>query len=62
MPSRPIDTPLALSGPFRAPEQMLETQEYCLQRQIVAFGQTHRPEGYWVKTLVRDCDTDDVLA
>jgi len=25
---QPFDTPLALSGPFRAPKQMLETQEY----------------------------------
>ena len=28
MSDRPFDTPLVLSGPFRAPKQMLATQEY----------------------------------
>ena len=37
-------------------------QEYCLEREVVALGQSRRTEGYWVKTLVRDCDTNDVLA
>lgn len=37
-------------------------QEYCLEREIVALGESRRTEGYWVKTLVRDCDTDEVLA
>ncbi len=139
MDDRPFDTPLALSGPYRAPKQMLETQEpftlkeklavmtesspwhtaegdaspwgrpiiplemvcvlcqytggqagwrvrqpnvglfadleigmlrgplfvgqqYCLQREVVALGETRRTEGYWVKTSVCDCDTGDVLA
>ena len=37
-------------------------QVYCLEREIVALGQSRRSEGYWVKTLVRDCDTNVVLA
>lgn len=37
-------------------------QEYRLDREIVAIGETRRTEGYWVKTLVRDMETDEVLA
>ena len=28
----------------------------------MVLGQTRRTEGYWVKTLVRDCETNDPLA
>ena len=37
-------------------------QEYLLEREVVAMGESRRTEGYWVKTLIRDCDTNDVLA
>jgi len=37
-------------------------QEYNLEREVVAIGETRRTEGYWVRTLVRDVDTNDVLA
>ena len=37
-------------------------QEYCLEREIVAMGESRRTEGYWVKTWVRDSDTHDALA
>jgi len=37
-------------------------QEYNLEREVVAVGETRRTEGFWVRTLVRDVDTNDVLA
>jgi len=37
-------------------------QEYCLEREIVALGESRRTEGYWVKTFIRDCNTNDILA
>jgi hypothetical protein len=37
-------------------------QEYCLDREVVALGESRRTEGYWVKTLIRDCNSNDVLA
>lgn len=37
-------------------------QDYRLDREIVAVGETRRTEGYWVKTLIRDLENDDVLA
>jgi hypothetical protein len=37
-------------------------QEYNLEREVVAIGETRRTEGFFVKTLVRDVDTNDVLA
>lgn len=52
MSEEPFDTPLALSGSFRSPKQMLARQEYGLEREIVALGETRRTEWYWVKTLV----------
>ena len=30
-----------------------------MKREIVALGQTRRTEGYWVKTHICDCDTDE---
>ncbi len=47
-------------GMLRGP--LFVGQEYCLQREVVALGETRRTEGYWVKTSVCDCDTGDVLA
>ena len=37
-------------------------QEYLLEREVVALGESRRTEGSWVRTLVRDCDTNEVLA
>lgn len=37
-------------------------QEYRLEREIVALGESRRTEGYWVKTIVRDVETDEALA
>ena len=47
-------------GMLRGP--LFVGQEYCLRREVVALGESRRTEGYWVKTLVCDCDTDEVLA
>jgi hypothetical protein len=37
-------------------------QEYVLDREVVALGESRRTEGYWVKTLICDCDTKEALA
>ena len=37
-------------------------QEYFLEREIVALGESRRTEGYWVRTSIRHCDTNDELA
>lgn len=37
-------------------------KEYRLDREVIAIGETRRTEGYWTKTLIRDGDTDEVLA
>jgi len=37
-------------------------QEYCLEREVVALGESRRTEGYWVKTLIRDCESNEALA
>lgn len=37
-------------------------QEYRLEREVVAVGETRRTEGFWVRTMVRDVDTDEPLA
>ena len=47
-------------GMLRGP--LFVGQEYSLEREVVALGQTRRTEGYWVKTLVRDANTAEVHA
>ena len=37
-------------------------EEYKLDREIIAIGETRRTEGYWVKTMIRDAATDEALA
>ncbi|MFP6583365.1 MAG: hypothetical protein VCD00_12530 [Candidatus Hydrogenedentota bacterium] len=37
-------------------------KEYRLDRELIALGQTRRTEGYWVRTLIRDGETDEVVA
>ncbi len=37
-------------------------QEYKLDREVIAVGETRRTEGFWVKNTIRDCDTDEALA
>ena len=37
-------------------------QEYILERKIVALGETRRTEGFWEKSLIRDVETNEVLA
>ena len=37
-------------------------QEYKLDREVIAVGETRRTEGYWVKTTIRDIDTNEALA
>ncbi len=37
-------------------------QEYKIDREVIAIGETRRTEGYWVKSMIRDCDTNEALA
>jgi len=37
-------------------------QEYNLDREIIAIGETRRTEGYWVRNTIRDCSTNEELA
>ncbi len=37
-------------------------QDYVLDREVVAVGETRRTEGYWVKTWIRDAETQEALA
>ena len=37
-------------------------QEYRLEREVVALGESRRTEGFWVRTTAHDCETNDVLA
>lgn len=37
-------------------------KEYALKREIVAVGETRRTEGYWVKTMIHDVETDEAVA
>jgi len=37
-------------------------QEYKLDREIIAVGETRRTEGFWVKTMIRDSETNEALA
>ena len=37
-------------------------EEYRLDREVVAMGESRRTEGYWVRTLIRDGKSDEVLA
>lgn len=37
-------------------------QDYLLEREILALGETRRTEGYWVKTWIRDPETNEALA
>ena len=37
-------------------------QEYRLEREVVALGETRRTEGFWVRTNICDCDSGEVLA
>ena len=36
--------------------------QFRLEREVIAIGETRRTEGYWTRTLIRDAKTDDVLA
>lgn len=47
-------------GMLRGP--LFVGQDYLLEREILALGETRRTEGYWVKTWIRDPETNDALA
>jgi hypothetical protein len=37
-------------------------QDYVLEREVVALGETRRTEGYWVRTWIRDAASNEPLA
>jgi hypothetical protein len=37
-------------------------QEYNLHREVIAIGETRRTEGYWVRSTISDCNTNEELA